>query len=139
MTKRLQPKVLATAVAFMFAWSCRRYPSVVPRPKSPKVYSSYIDLSSAKAEILHEIFDPGNCMPLISRSKQTFLINGSKHNIYNKGDKLQPCFTDREIFTGSEIKLFIIILEFKSVYNIFIQLIKFGPKLYFSNTLNKNV
>jgi hypothetical protein len=26
-------------------------------------------LSSAKAEILHEIFDPGNCMTLISRSK----------------------------------------------------------------------
>jgi hypothetical protein len=66
-------------------------------------------------------------------------MNGSKHNTYNKGDKLQPCFTEREILTDSDIKLFTITLEGKSVYNVLIQLIKFGPKLYFSNTLNKNL
>jgi len=77
--------------------------------------------------------------PLISLSEQTFLINGSKHNAYYKGDKLQSCFTQREILTGSDIKLFTIKLEVKSVYNILIQLIKFGPKLYLFNTLNENL
>ena len=83
-------------------------------------------LSSAKAEILQWILEPGNCIPLISLSKQTFLINGSKHNTYYKGDKLQSCFTEREILTGSDIKLFRITLEvqyFKPINQIWFKII----------------
>ncbi|CAC5364945.1 unnamed protein product [Mytilus coruscus] len=58
--------------------------------------------------------EPGNYNPTISLSKHTFRTKGSKHRIYNKGDKLQPCFTDLVIFTGFEIKLLTIIDDFKS-------------------------
>jgi hypothetical protein len=40
--------------------------------------------------------------------------------------------------TGWEIKLLTIIHEFKSWYKILIHFINLGPKLNFSNTLNKN-
>jgi hypothetical protein len=95
-------------------------------------------LSSAKTEMLHCSGEPGNFKPSIYLSLHTFLTNDSKHKTYNNGDKLQPCFTEREIFTGWEIKLLTIIHEVKSWYQIFIHFINFGPKLNFSNTLNRN-
>jgi hypothetical protein len=57
-------------------------------------------LSSVKTEILHCSGEPGNFKPSKKKIIFThFLTNGSKHKTYNNGDKLQPCFTERDFFT----------------------------------------